>query len=66
MGEHHTPGASHGGSDMGAAFTGLIGGAIVIGLVLYGIVLWTNSIFAGHKAEAKPAAAVQGTPVRVG
>jgi hypothetical protein len=51
---------------MGAAFTGLIGGTIVIGLVLYGIVLWTNSIFAGHKAEAKPAAAVSGAPVRVG
>jgi hypothetical protein len=40
------------GSDMGAAFTGLIGGTILIGAVLYAIVLWTNDKFAGHKAEA--------------
>jgi hypothetical protein len=44
--------ASH-GSDKGAAFMGLIGGAIFIGAILLGITLWTNSLFAGHKAEAK-------------
>jgi len=40
-----------GGSDKGAAFTGLIGGAILIGVILYGIVLLTNQHFAGEKAE---------------
>ena len=43
---------NHGGSDMGAAFTGLIGGAILVGAILYAIVLWTNAQFAGH-GEAK-------------
>ena len=38
---------------MGAAFTGLIGGAIFLGAIIYGIVLWTNARFASHhKAEA--------------
>ena len=48
------------GSDMGAAFVGLIGGALFIGAILYGIVLWTNAHFASEKAEAggKKAAAV--------
>ena len=45
------------GSDKGAAFVGLIGGAVLIGAILYGIVIWTNSLFAGHEAE-KPSAAV--------
>jgi hypothetical protein len=55
---------TQGGSDLGAAFAGLIGGAVVIGLILYGIVLWTNDRFAGH-AAGKPsaAAAVVATPV---
>jgi ABC-type Mn2+/Zn2+ transport system permease subunit len=44
--------ASH-GSDKGAAFAGLIGGAILIGAILYGITMWTNTQFAGHKAETK-------------
>ncbi|MCA0375148.1 MAG: hypothetical protein LCH84_05735 [Gemmatimonadetes bacterium] len=43
-------------SDKGAAFTGLIGGVIVIGAILYGITMWTNAKFAGHKAEAKTGA----------
>lgn len=47
---------NHGGSDMGAAFTGLIGGAILVGAILYGIVVWTNGQFAGH-GEAKEHAA---------
>jgi len=37
-------------SDMGAAFTGLIGGAIFIGAIMYGIVLWTNNHFEKEKA----------------
>jgi len=45
------------GSDKGAAFMGLIGGAIFIGAILYGIVIWTNGKFAGHEAE-KPSAMV--------
>lgn len=42
---------SKGGSDTGAAFTGLIGGALLIGAILYGIVVLTNRHFAGEKAE---------------
>ena len=38
-------------SDTGAAFMGLIGGAVFIGLILYGIVLLTNKKFEGEKAE---------------
>jgi hypothetical protein len=49
MGGH---GASH-GSDKGAAFAGLIGGALLIGAILTGITLWTNSVYAGHGSEAK-------------
>ncbi|WP_396221753.1 hypothetical protein [Gemmatimonas sp.] len=45
------------GSDKGAAFVGLIGGAVFIGAILYGIVIWTNGLFAEHEAE-KPGAAV--------
>lgn len=56
---------AHGGSDTGAAFAGLIGGAIFIGAILYGIVLWTNDRFAGHKAE-KPAAAAAAVPSAMG
>ena len=45
--------------DIGPAFTGLIGGAIVIGAILYGIVLWTNARFAEHhKAEKKASISV--------
>jgi len=44
------------GSDKAAGFTGLIGGAILIGAIMYGIVLWTNKQFEGHKAEKKAAA----------
>ena len=38
-------------SDTGAAFMGLVGGALFIGLILYGIVLLTNNKFAGEHAE---------------
>ncbi len=53
MSENH----SHGGSDMGAAFMGLIGGALLIGGILYGIVVVTNRSFAAEKAEHKAGAA---------
>lgn len=46
------------GSDKAAGFTGLILGAMLIGAIMYGIVLWTNKQFAGHEAEKKGAAAV--------
>lgn len=44
-------------TDIGAGFMGLIGGAIFIGAILYGIVLWTNAKFASHSA-AKPTSAL--------
>jgi hypothetical protein len=45
--------ASHShGSDKGAAFAGLIGGAIFIAIVVYGLVVWTNSLFDAHEGEA--------------
>ena len=37
---------------MGAAFAGLIGGALFIGAILYSIVLLTNRHFANEKAGA--------------
>lgn len=39
------------GSDTGAAFTGLIGGIIFLGAILYGIVVWTNKRFESHHKE---------------
>ena len=39
-------------SDTGAAFMGLIGGVLFIGLILYGIVLLTNRQFESHAAPA--------------
>ena len=38
-------------SDLGAAYKGLILGALFIGAILYSIVLLTNKHFAGEKAE---------------
>ena len=46
MSEHHPP-----SSDTGAAFAGLIGGALFIGAILFGIVVLTNRHFANEKAE---------------
>ena len=43
------------GSDKGAAFMGLIGGAIFIGAIMYGIVLWTNTLIEGHEGGKKAA-----------
>jgi hypothetical protein len=51
------------GSDMGAAFTGLIGGAILIGAIMYGIVLWTNKQFEGHGAEKAHSAVTLSVPM---
>jgi uncharacterized protein (DUF2062 family) len=45
-------------SDTGAAFMGLIGGALFIGIILYSIVLLTNKKFENEKAEAGHKAAV--------
>ena len=44
---------SKGGSDMGAAFAGLIGGSIFIGAILYGIVLLTNRSFKSEEGAKK-------------
>jgi hypothetical protein len=41
--------------DKSAAFVGLIGGAITILLLVYGMVLLTNASFEGHEGAA-PAA----------
>ncbi len=46
------------GSDKAAGFMGLIGGAIFIGAIIYGIVLWTNAQFAGHETAKKTSAVV--------
>lgn len=51
---------------MGAAFAGLIGGAVFIGAILYGIVLLTNDHFAKEKAEHKAGAAIQAVSPTVG
>ena len=52
---HHAP-----GSDKGAAFIGLIGGAILIGAIMYGVTMWTNSLFEGKEHGATPAATKSG------
>lgn len=41
---------------MSAAFAGLIGGALFIGAILYGIVLWTNNHFENEAGEKKTGA----------
>ena len=48
---HH----AHGGSDKGAAYTGLVVGAVVLFLLVFGIVKLTNNKYA-HEAGEKPAA----------
>jgi hypothetical protein len=47
--------------DAKAAFTGLIAGAIVLLVIMYGIVQLTNKKFEGHSAAA-PAAAAPAAP----
>jgi hypothetical protein len=43
-------------SDKPAAFAGLIGGAILIAVLCYAMVLWTNARFEGH-TPGRPAPA---------
>lgn len=50
--------AAHHPEDKGAAFAGLIGGAVFVGAVMLGITLWTNAKFEGHKAEKAAAGEV--------
>lgn len=53
------------GSDLPAAYAGLIGGALFIGAIMYGIVVWTNGIFASHAAEKSHAAVTASAPARI-
>ena len=50
---------THPGSDMRAAFTGLIAGVIALLIIVVAIVFLTNRSFAGH--EGAPAAGSHGT-----
>lgn len=69
MGGHghdaHGHGHAHGhahvdtSGDKAAAFVGMLGGLVVLGAMTYGMVLWTNSRFAGHEGGEKPAAAAE-------
>ncbi len=52
------------GSDKGAAFAGLAGGAIFIAIVVYALVVWTNSRFDAHEAEGEHAARPTASEVR--
>jgi len=52
MSGSHTPAPS----DRGAAYTGLIGGAIVIFVILFATVKFTNARFAAEHGEKKHAA----------
>ncbi len=53
-------------SDTGAAYFGLIGGALFIGIILYGIVFITNNQFKNEKAEGKKAAVTSAVAPIVG
>lgn len=54
---------AHRSSDLGAALTGLIVGAVALFIIVFTIVKLTNSSFAGeHEAAAAPAATTTGTP----
>ena len=57
--------ASAKSSDLGAALTGLIVGAVALFIIVFTIVKLTNASFAGeHEATAAaPAATTTGTPV---
>jgi hypothetical protein len=45
--------------DKSAAFTGLVGGLILVVVMCVAIVMWTNSLFEGHAAA--PAAGAPAT-----
>ena len=46
--------------DKSAAFTGLLGGLVLVVVMCVAIVMWTNAKFAGHAAS--PAAAGAAAP----
>ncbi|MGI8618228.1 MAG: hypothetical protein ACR2L6_03950 [Gemmatimonadaceae bacterium] len=52
---------AHRSSDLGAALTGLIVGAVALFIIVFTIVKLTNASFAGGH-EAAPAAPTTGTP----
>jgi hypothetical protein len=54
---HHGDHAAEVAGDKKAAFVGLVGGVALIGALVYGMVLWTNTRFAGHEGGEKAAAA---------
>jgi hypothetical protein len=62
MSHHPNDGATsatataHGGSDMRAAFTGLIVGTVALLAVVVGIVMLTNRKFEGHGEAPAPGA----------
>lgn len=43
--------------DKAAAFVGFGLGMVALGAMMYGMVMWTNSPYAGHEGGEKPAAA---------
>ena len=47
---------THGGSDMRAAFTGLIVGAVALLAVVVAVVMLTNRMFEGHGEAPAPGA----------
>ena len=53
---------AHRSSDLGAALTGLIVGAVALFIIVFTIVKLTNSSYAGEHAEAPAAAPTTGTP----
>ena len=68
MSHHANDGATtapvtvHGGSDMRAAFTGLIVGTVALIAVVLGIVMLTNRMFEGHGEAPAPGAHGPATP----
>ena len=53
---------AHRSSDLGAALTGLIVGAVALFIIVFTIVKLTNSSYAGEHAPAPAAASTAGTP----
>ena len=52
--------------DKSAGFSGLILGAIALFVIMFGIVRWTNTQFAGHGEAAAPGAAAPAAPAAGG
>ena len=53
---------AHRSSDLGAALTGLIVGAVALFIIVFTIVKLTNASFAGEQHATAPAAAATSTP----